>query len=365
MVSGIFSIPLEAYQSRPDESRRGGAARRSLLREYVGSEENQLVQHAVESFLQRHEEYNPYVFYGSTGTGKSFLALGLSARWRDEHPDDRVVVTSGADFARSYAHAVDTDSLPTFRRKCRAAQLFVLDDVHLMQPKRAAQEELARLIDALIEQDAMVLVTTNAAPAGDGRLQPRLRSRLSSGLSVALSVPGAPARELLLRRLADVHEVSLSDAAIQLLAGSCSEGTQEALTVPQLNHALMQLGHALSERTSLIDEERVRRFLLEQARERQPTFRLITAKVSKYFSLTSQELRGVSRRRQVVRARGVAMLLSWNLTSKSLEAVGQYFGDRDHTTVLHACRKTESLQQTDPEIKQALDELLGQLGVLS
>ena len=127
----------------------------------------------------------------------------------------------------------------------------------------------------------------------------------------------------------------------------------------------MQLGHAADEQTNLIDAERVRRFLLDQASQRQPTCRLIAAKVGKYFSLTSQELRGSSRRRHVVRARGVAMLLSWNLTKKSLEVVGRYFGDRDHTTVLHACRKTELLQQTDPAISKAMEELLSQLSALS
>ena len=168
------------------------------LREYVGSDENQLVRHAAESLLLRQTSYNPYVFYGATGTGKTFLALGLAARWREQYPDDRVIVTCGSDFARSYANAVDTDSLSTLREKCRCANLFVLDDVHLLQPKRAAQDELARLIDLLLESDAVILLTGSISPTADVRLQPRLRSRLSSGLTVAFTVPGTSARKLLL-----------------------------------------------------------------------------------------------------------------------------------------------------------------------
>ncbi len=365
MVSGIFSIALEAFSSRANEARHAGAPRHLLLREYIGSDENLLVRHAAESLLQRRTRYNPYVFYGPTGTGKTFLALGLVARWREEYPDDRVIATCGPDFARSYGNAVDTDSLSALREKCRCADLFVLDDVHLLQPKRPAQDELARLLDLLLESDAVILLTSNMSPTADVRLQPRLCSRLCSGLPVAFTVPGTAARRLLLRRLADAHEVNLSEDAIELLAGSSPEKNSEPFTVPQLNHAVMQLGHAADGRTSLIDAERVRRFLLDQASQRQPTCRLIAAKVSKYFSLTSQELRSASRRRHVVRARGVAMLLSWNLTRKSLEAVGRYFGNRDHTTVLHACRKTELLQQTDPAISKAMEELLSQLSALS
>jgi chromosomal replication initiator protein len=234
-----------------------------------------------------------------------------------------------------------------------------------LQQKRPAQDELARLIDTLLESNTLVLLTANVAPTTDIRLQPRLRSRLSAGLPVALTVPGIPARRLLLRRLAEAHKVHLTDAAIELLAGDSSDANWERLTVPQLNHAVVQLGYSIDERSEVIDADRVRHFLLDQAHQRQPTFRLITAKVGKYFSLTNQELRGCSRRRHIVRARGVAMLLSWNLTKKSLESIGCYFGNRDHTTVLHACRKTESLQRTDPAIGKAIEELLSQLNTLS
>ena len=136
---------------------------REILREYVGSEENRLVQFAAESLLDRNLQYNPLVFYGPTGTGKSFLALGLAERWRQQYPQDTVIVTCGPDFARSYANAVDTDNLSTFRKKSRSADLFVLDDVHLMQHKRAAQSELARAIDAVLQAGSAVLISDNTS----------------------------------------------------------------------------------------------------------------------------------------------------------------------------------------------------------
>jgi len=367
VVSGIFSIPLDALPPRGNAASRQAASRGESLREYVGSGENRLVRFAVESLLRRERRYNPLVLHGPTGTGKSFLALGLAERWRQQFPEEMVLVTNGADFARSYANAVDTDSLSTFRKKCRSVNLFVLDDAQQMRSKRSAQNELARAIDALLDRGSWVLITHNSAPTTDAALTVRLHSRLVAGLAVPLTVPGAAARKVLLRRLAALHDVRFSDAALDLLAsGTTGKGEQE-LTVPQLNHAVVQLGHGeetgQGEGTGdlLVDIDQVRQFLGHQFSQQQPTLRSITALTAKHFGLTSRELRGPSRRRHVVRARGIAMLLAWRLTGNSLEAVGQYFGKRDHTTVLHACRRTELLRETDAAIAQALEELKHQL----
>ena len=126
------------------------------------------------------------------------------------------------------------------------------------------------------------------------------------------------------------------------------------MTVPQLNHAVMQLGFTDENEKRVVDVDQVQRFLSDQVMQQQPTFRVIATLVSKYFSLTHRDLRGPARNGKLVRARGVAMLLAWKLTDSSLDAVGQYFGNRDHTTVLHACRRTELLQETDPAIAKAI-----------
>jgi chromosomal replication initiator protein len=272
-----------------------------------------------------------------------------------------VTATCGSDFARSHAYAIDTDSLSDFRGKLSSAHLFVLDDLQQMRQKPAAQEELARLVDLFVDRGTAMLVTTSQPPCVPDGLAAGLCSRLSSGLSVPLLAPGMPARRVLLRRIADMHAVPLSDAAIDLLATGPTGTAADRLTVPQLNHAIVQLGHVARVEETSIDLDDIRVFLQDQAHERQPTFRVISGKAAKYFSVTVQQLRGPSRRSQVVRARGVAMLLTRNLTGKSLDMIGQYFGHRDHTTVLHACRKTESLRHIDPAISQALDELREQL----
>ncbi|MFW6114410.1 MAG: helix-turn-helix domain-containing protein, partial [bacterium] len=325
--------------------------------------ENRLVEFAVSSFCDRNPRYNPLVLRGPTGTGKSFLAMGLSERWRERYPKDTIFVTSGPDFAHNYANAVDTDDLDSFRR-CRSADLFVLDDIHFLPRKRAVQEELAGTIDALLAENGSILITQGGIPNANNPLLGRLRSRLLSGLTVTLTAPGPEARQLLLRRLAALHGVNFCDAAIALLAGSSEDANENQLTVPELNHAVVQLGQLEDPARELVDIERVRRFLSDRAMQKQPTIRDITALVAKFFSLTSRELRGPARRRHVIRARGVAMLLARKITGKSLNAVGKYFGNRDHTTVLHACRRTEALTKTDPAIAKAWEEIRNQLKMI-
>ncbi|MHB0956630.1 MAG: helix-turn-helix domain-containing protein [Pirellulaceae bacterium] len=361
MVSGVFSIPLETYPSPAHEAEPQGTPRAVAVRQYIGSDENRLVEFAVQALLTRDRRYNPVLFVGPSGTGKSLLALGLAERWRRERVGEFVVATCGADFARSFAYALDTDSVADWRARHGAASLFVLDDLQQMDQKPAAQEELARLLDQLLDAGQAVLVTASQTPAASDRFLPGLCSRLSGGLSVPLHAPGVPARRVLLRQIADLHDVRLSDAAIEMLAEGPTDAESDRWTVPQLNHAVVQLSHAARLEATSIELDEIRLFWKIQAHERQPTLRLITGKVAKHFSVTVAQLRGPSRRSYVVRARGVAMWLARTLTSTSLESVGTYFGDRDHTTVLHACRKTESLRHTDPAIARALDELAEQL----
>lgn len=365
MISSVFSIPLEAENSRANRLDRDGTSREGMLREYIGSQENRLVEFAVSSLFERKPRYNPLLLYGPTGTGKSFLALGLSERWQQLYSHETVCVTCGPDFASSFANAVDTNDLPAFRRSIRSASLFVLDDVHLLSRKRAVQEELVRTIDALLERGGTALLTDSKTPSTDSALLPALRSRLLGGLAVPLMVPGPAARQLLVRRLLTLHHVHFSDTAITLLAGDSVEQGDGQLTVPELNHAVLQLGHAERSPEHLVDVDQVQAFLRERELEQQPTVHDIAACVAKHFSLTVRELRGPSRRRHVTRARGVAMLLAWKLTDKSLGGVGQYFGKRDHTTVLHACRRTESLEKTDAAISKAFEELRNQLKMRS
>lgn len=331
------------------------------LAEYIGGVENSLVPVALETVFQEQPKFNPIVFFGPTGTGKSLLVQLIATRWKRDNKAARMVLTTGADFAREYAHAVETDSVPDLRLKYRRAGLVVIDDLHELGEKTSAQNELVRTLDALLLRHQRVIVTLPQTPTDTAVLLPTLASRLSAGLTVPLHPPGPAARRLILRSLASARSISLPDRVVDLVASDALTDVLKPGTVPRLLQTLIRLEQFPFNRHASISEHDLRRCLQAPDDPDEPQLQSITKRVSKYFHLKSADLKGKTRQQRVVRARGVAMFLARQLTGNSLETVGRHFGNRDHTTVLHACRKTESLIEEDPSIRQAVEDLRTEL----
>ena len=167
-----------------------------------------------------------------------------------------------------------------------------------------------------------------------------------------LALPGPDTRLAILERWSNLREVQMAESILKLLA----EGL--AGTVPELLGAMLQLEVPAREEGRPIDARQIREFLSQRDSTLRPKLRDIAALTARHFTLRLGDLRGSSRRRPVVTARDVAIYLCRQLTRESLSRIGEYFGGRDHTTVLHACRKTEELLQADPAIRQAIDRLL-------
>lgn len=351
MVSGVFSIPLDAPSAATKRASRLGPGAPSPLHEYLGDEENVLARLAAQTVLDEPLRFNPLVLVGPTGVGKSHLALGLFERWKEAHHDSKAIATTGADFARAYAEAVDTDSLTDLRERFQAAHLLLIDDVQELSGKRAAQQELQYLLDVLLTEGGRVVATARQSPGEIPLFSEGLASRLSAGLCVPLAAPGRLARRAILAKLAALHEAALTEPALGILAETLTG------TVPMLNHALAELDHASRHGKREIDAAAVREFLADQQDQR-PTLRSIASVVARYFHLKTADLKGPGRRTGVVQARSLAMYLARRLTAESLEQVGQHFGGRDHTTVLHACRKMGDLVETDDDTRHMVEELI-------
>jgi chromosomal replication initiator protein len=354
MTEGVVTIPFRG-QPLPRDPRleRDGPA---TVGPFFAGRENLLVEPAVEEVLcRRPAVYNPLVLYGPSGTGKSHLARGMAAAWRGRYPGRKVVSTVAVDFARELAEAIEAQSIEDFRAHWRGADLAVFEDVGDLAGRAAAQGELMRTLDVLLEDGAQVVLTARSAPTDLNGLGAALRSRLVAGLSVPLSPPGPDSRRAVLRQWSKVRRLDLTDPVLELLVAGL-EGT-----VPELVGAMVQLEVPARHAARPIDAGVVRQFLVKRQKVARPQVREIAAATARHFSLKLGELRGPARRRPVVLARDVAMFLTRQLTKESLHAIGQYFGGRDHTTVLHGCGKVEQLLQSDPAVRQAVDQLCRRL----
>ena len=351
MTHDVVAIPLPG-QPLAGESQVANVDRGPTTLEFFAGPENYLIEPAVCGVLGRQPNpYNPLVFHGPSGTGKSHLARGLAATWKLKFPHCRIACTVAVDFAREMSDAFEAQAVEDFRARYRGVNLAVFEDVAELAAKVSVQEELIRTIDAVVQGGGQVVVTASSAPREITGFSPALQSRLSAGLCVPLALPGPETRLAILERWSSCREFAMADSILKILA----EGL--AGTVPELLGAMLQLEVPARQDGCPVDARRVRNFLSDRDTALRPKLRDIAVATARLFGLRLGDIRGKSRRRPVVTARDVAIYLCRRLTRESLSGIGEYFGGRDHTTVLHACRKTEELLQTDPTVQQAMDQL--------
>jgi chromosomal replication initiator protein len=307
---------------------------------------------AVDSLLHHFPSpYNPLVLCGSPGTGKSHVARGIARYWRSQDRD--VLYTTGADFARGFASALEKETIAGWRSRHRDTSLFVLEDLTQLSGKAAATSELLFTLDSVMQQQGQVILTTRLPPQHIGGMPPALAGRLLGGLVVQFSPPGPAARLALTVQFAHLCDIDLPLNVARLLADGL------AVTPPELFGAITELSVQCKIDGEPITTERVRAFLAVSrgAGAVRPTIRSIAALSAKYFRLKPSELTSSTRRRAVVQARNVAIYLARQISGNSLEQLGAYFGGRDHTTILHGYRTIEARSQSDPTIRQALADL--------
>ncbi len=329
--------------------------------EFVGGPENQLLKHALAEFCAgRTGLYNPLVLCGPSGVGKTHLVLGLAQHLTAAEDESSALVESGADLARSYSAAVDSRRVLSWREMRRTVNLLVIDEISSLAEKAAAQIELLHTIDARIDAGLPVIITSRVPLERVSGLMPALKARLIAGLVVPVALPDVAVRRVLLARMAASRTLPIDEEAIDLLAArlDCS--------IPELSGALHELatgshtatGAAIHGTTAdRIDRRAVLAYLAQRPADRAATLRQIASQAARHFALTVADLRGPSRRQNISLARSLAMYVARQVTGKSLEAVGKYFGGRDHTTVLHACRKIEDLLAREPDVRRTVQEL--------
>jgi len=279
----------------------------------------------------------------------------LTLAWRARHPRRPVLCKTAHDFLGEFNQAIETQALSDFRRSYRRASLLILEDLGRLAGKDAAQEEFVQTLDTLADDDHQMIVTAVLPPGQMPRIGPRLQSRLAAGLCVPLVAPAPATRHVMLQTMVSSRGMEISTPATRLLASAFP-------TAPELLGAVTDLRMRTADGGGRIDVNLARQYLAERHGPTPPTLEKIAQATARAFSLRLSQLRSPSRSRAVVTARGVAMYLARKLTEHSLQQIGLYFGGRDHTTVLHGCRKTEMLLEEEPEIRLTLESVREQLG---
>ncbi len=354
-----FSIPFRylwntnlAGDLEIQEQRPTGLAR------FVGDQENQILRSLAEPSAERFGEAAgeyvwPLVFFGPTGTGKTSLAMNIISDVTDQSPDHpsnnskpistKPIVLTALDFDRKFRAAMETDSVNDFRSRFLRCGGLVVDDVQKLNRKSAAQQEFIRLIDEMLRRNRPIVVTMDEDPLESEGLLPQLTSRLSAGLSLPVRPPGHVARSVIIQDLCQVYDLELSENVHNLLVEKLT------VTVPKIVNFFLQLQTAYRAKSKsgdlarIIDSAFIQRIFAHSEADRLLLTKTIIAQVAAEYQVKPSDLRSDSRKQSIVMARAIAVYLNRKLLKISFLKIGSLFGNRDHSTIMHANRKIEKL----------------------
>ena len=298
--------------------------------------------------------YNPLLLYGGTGLGKTHLMHAAGNLMLEHNPGFKVMYLRSEQFVGSMIEALRAKSMDEFKRRFRSVDALLIDDIQFFAGKDTTQEEFFHTFNALFESKQQIILTCDRYPKEVDKLEPRLKSRLGWGLSVAIEPPDFETRAAIL--LAKAHEkgVQVDENVAMLLAKRIRSNVRDLEGA--LNTLAARANFYGKPITTDFAEETLRDLLATHAQAVTiPNIQKITAE---YFNVRLQDLLSKRRVRSLARPRQIAMTLSKELTEHSLPEIGEAFGGRDHTTVMHACKTIRKFVETDPRMRQDWEQLI-------
>ena len=298
--------------------------------------------------------YNPLFIFGGVGLGKTHLMQAIGHQMLAERPNAKVVYIQSETFVNDFINSIKNKTQDQFREKYRTCDLLLVDDIQFFAKKEGIQEEFFHTFETLYNDQKQIVMTSDRLPTEISDLSERLVSRFTWGLQVEITPPDLETRIAILRKKAEAEGLVIDDNTLDYIA------SQVDTNIRELEGALVKVqAYATIEKadinTNLAREALVDLKLVQKNRGLQIS--KIQEVVANYFQTSTAELKGKKRVRQIVVPRQIAMYLSRELTDASLPKIGQEFGGKDHTTVMHAYDKIDKQIKTDTEIKSAVFDL--------
>lgn len=322
---------------------------------FVEGKSNQLARAAAWQVADNPKHgYNPLFLYGGVGLGKTHLMHAVGNHLLKKNPNAKVVYLHSERFVADMVKALQLNAINDFKRFYRSVDALLIDDIQFFARKERSQEEFFHTFNALLEGGQQVILTSDRYPKEIEGLEERLKSRFGWGLTVAVEPPELETRVAILMKKAEQARVDLPHDAAFFIAQRIRSNVRE------LEGSLKRVIAHAHFTGSDISIELVRESLkdLLALQDKLVSVDNIQRTVAEYYKIKISDLLSKRRSRSVARPRQVAMALSKELTNHSLPEIGDAFGGRDHTTVLHACRKIAELREEDADIREDYKNLL-------
>ncbi len=301
--------------------------------------------------------YNPLFLYGGVGLGKTHLLNAIGNFVVAKKPSTRIAYLSSEQFTNEVINSIRYDKMLEFRNKYRSADMLLVDDIQFIAGKERTQEEFFHTFNTLYEAQKQIVLSSDRFPKEMPTIEERLRSRFEWGLIADLQQPDLETKVAILKRKAESEGIRLPDDVALFLATCIKTNIRE------LEGALIRLGAFSSLTGQPITEELAKKVLRDTITEKKKILTLeeIERAVADRFHVKTVEMRSKRRTKTLVFPRQVTMYLCRELAQRSYPEIGRYFGGKDHTTVIHACRQIDKQIGADPALKNLIDGLIQQL----
>ena len=322
---------------------------------FVEGKSNQLALAAAQQVAEHPgSSYNPLFLYGGVGLGKTHLMHAVGNAMRRQNPEAKIVYLHSERFVADMVKALQLNAINDFKRFYRSVDALLIDDIQFFANKDRSQEEFFHTFNALLEGGQQMILTSDRYPKEIEGVEERLKSRFGWGLTVAVEPPDLETRVAILMKKAEQSHISLAPDAAFFIAQRIRSNVRE------LEGALKRVIASANFTGRPFDIDLIKDSLkdLLALQDKKVSMDNIKRKAAEYYKIKVADLMSKRRNRSVARPRQVAMALAKELTQHSLPEIGDAFGGRDHTTVLHACRKIRELRDVSPDISEDYQNLL-------
>lgn len=322
---------------------------------FVEGKSNQLARAAASQVADNPgSAYNPLFIYGGTGLGKTHLLHAVGNGILLNKPNAKIAYMHSERFVQDMVRALQNNAMEKFKQYYRSVDALLIDDIQFFAGKERTQEEFFHTFNALLEGNQQVILTSDRYPKEINGVDDRLKSRFGWGLTLAIEPPELETRVAILKRKAQESQINLADEVAFFIAKRLRSNVRELEGA--LNRVIANANFTGRAITIDFVREALRDLLALQ--DKLVTIDNIQRTVAEYYKIKVADLLSKRRNRSVARPRQIAMALSKELTNHSLPEIGDAFGGRDHTTVLHACRKVKSLREETHDIKEDYSNLI-------
>ncbi|MDD2585042.1 MAG: chromosomal replication initiator protein DnaA [Syntrophomonadaceae bacterium] len=302
--------------------------------------------------------YNPLFIYGGVGLGKTHLMQAIGHHILQKNPGYSVMYVSSEKFTNELISSIKDDNTPGFRNKYRNIDVLLIDDIQFLAGKERTQEEFFHTFNSLYETNKQLVISSDRPPRDIPTLEDRLRSRFEWGLITDIQAPDLETRVAILRKKAQADDLNVPFDVMDYIASYIDSNIRE------LEGALVRLvafASITGKPLNMTTASEALKDILPPPRPQKITIESIQKTVASYYNLDMRELLGKKRNKHIVYPRQIAMFLSRKLTDESYPQIGQLFGGRDHTTVMHANDKLEKNINDDRELAATIEELCQQI----